>query len=393
MDKSPEPGTVWPSKVSGVKRVMPPRRGQRGTARRQTDRTAAVLEDLYYKTDSPAAYTAPGALVRAARQRGLKISRAEVKRWLAEQLAYTLHRPARRRYPRNRVIVGGIDSQWQADLVEMGAFARQNDGYRYILTCIDILSKYAWVVPLRTKTGPALIEAFKTIFESGRQPLTLQTDEGKEFLNKPFQAFLQRRGVFFFHTFNETKASVVERFNRTFKGRMYKYFTAKNTYRYVDVLPALVAGYNRAYHRSIRRAPIDVTWANQTAVRNTLYGTASRTVRYRYRVGDQVRISKVKGTFEKSYLPNWSEEIFRIHRRHPRQPVVYTLEDLNGEVLKGTFYETELQPVTTTAETYYRVETILDTERRRGKLYHLVKWRGWPASFNSWVPASDMKRI
>ena len=287
-----------------------------------------------------------------------------------------------------------MDSQWQADLVDMGAFAKFNDGNRYLLTCIDILSKYAWVVPIRTKTGANIIEAFKGIFKTGRRPLYLQTDEGTEFLNKPFQTFLKANVVFFFHTFNETKASVIERFNRTFKGRMYKYFTAKNTRRYLDSLPALVRGYNRAYHRSIRRAPIEVTSRNQKEVRQTLYGLPTlRRRKYRYQVGDLVRISKTKGKFEKSYLPNWSTEMFRIARRHPRQPVVYTLEDLNGDRLDGTFYETELQPVTSPTDRYYHVEKILKTETRRGKPYYFVQWRGWPASFNSWVPATDVKRI
>ncbi|XP_064598803.1 uncharacterized protein LOC135465490 [Liolophura sinensis] len=353
-----------------------------------------ALHALYYNPDSPAAYSGVQPLLKAARQQGLKVSRTHVSAWLAQQDTYTLHRPARRHYPRNRVVVGGMDSQWQADLVDMTAFTKENDNNRYLLTCIDVLSKYAWVIPLRAKTGARLIEAFQQIFKTGRRPLYLQTDEGKEFLNRPFQAFLKDKGVFFFHTFNETKASVVERFNRTLKGRMYKYFTAHNTRRYLDALPALVRGYNQAYHRSIRRAPIDVTPQNQKEVRQVLYGpsTHKRSV-HRYRAGDLVRISKVKGKFEKSYLPNWSTEMFRIVRSHPRQPAVYTLEDLNGDQLLGTFYETELQPVTAAVDKFYQVEKILKRERRRGKLYYWVKWVGYPPSFNSWVPATDVKRI
>ena len=352
------------------------------------------MKRLYYDPDSPAAFTTLEPLYRAARQRGLKITRRAVRDWLKTQDTYTLHRPARRRFPRNRVIVGGIDSQWQADLVDMAALSRANDGYRYLLTCIDILSKYAWVVPLRTKTGAQLIEAFETIFATGRRPQHLQTDEGTEFLNKPFQRFLARENVLYFHTWNETKASVVERFNRTLKGRMYKYFTANNTRRYIDVLPDLVEGYNRAYHRSIRRAPASVTVRNQKEVRDTLYRhTTQPTPKRTYRVGDHVRISKTKGRFEKSYLPNWSTEIFRVVRAHPRTPTVYSLEDLNGEAVQGAFYGHELQPVSKTSDAYYHVEKVLETRVRRGKTTHLVKWLGWPASFNSWVADSDLKTL
>lgn len=361
---------------------------------RQKPKTHQHLETLYYDANSPAAFTTVEPLFRLARERGLKITRRTIKDWLKEQDTYTLHRPARRRFIRNRVLVGGIDSQWQADLVDMAALSKHNDGYRYLLTCIDILSKYAWVIPIRTKTGANLIAAFKAIFTSGRRPLYLQTDEGTEFLNRPFQQFLKQNKVHFFHTWNETKASVVERFNRTFKGRMYKYFTANNTRRYLDAVPALVEGYNQAYHRSIRRAPVDVTVKNQKEVWETLYPARPTAKTHPiFRVGDHVRISKVKGRFEKSYLPNWSTEIFRITQRHARDPTVYTLEDLNGEVLQGTFYGYELQRVVKTAEAYYHVEKVLDTRTTRGKTQHLVKWLGWPASFNSWIPATDVKRL
>ena len=232
----------------------------------------------------------------------------------------------------------------------MIALSKYNDGYRYLLTCIDILSNYAWVIPIRAKTGANLIQAFKTIFATGRRPKQLQTDEGTEFLNKPFQEFLRQQNVHFFHTWNETKASAVERFNRTFKGRMYKYFTANNTRRYIDVVPDLVVGYNKAYHRSIRRAPASVNVRNQKEVRDNLYRKPipQNNKQHSYKVGALVRISKVKGKFEKSYLPNWSTEIFRVTRKHPRSPTVYSLEDLNGEPFEGTFYAYELQPVTKT---------------------------------------------
>ena len=376
----------------------PTKRRRKSKAARQATTRATTLDKtlrrLYYEPNSSAAYSGVNGLWQAVRAQQLNISKAQVVAWLKGQPTYTLHRPARRHFRRNRVIVGGIDSQWQADLVDMQSVVKQNDGVRYLLTCIDIFSKYAWVVPIRTKTGTQLIDAFKTIFATGRQPLYLQTDEGTEFLNKGFQQFLQQRGVLYFHTWNETKASVVERFNRTFKGRMYKYFTASNTRRYIDVVQDLVAGYNKAYHRSIGRAPNQVTVEQQDVVRQRLYGpTETPLKRARFQVGDQVRISKVKGVFEKAYLPNWSTEVFRIQQRHTRRPVVYTLEDLNGEVLAGTFYEAELQHVTTTPEDVYQVEAILKTETRRGKPYHWVKWLGWPASFNSWIPATALRPI
>ena len=124
------------------------------------------------------------------------------------------------------MIVPGIDAQFQADLVDVQNLSRYNKGYKYLLMCIDIFSKYAWVVPLKTKQGQKLVKAFQTILSSGRKPNKLQTDQGTEFLNRVFQKSLRENNIDFFTVNSGLKASVVERFNRTFKNKMYKYFTA-----------------------------------------------------------------------------------------------------------------------------------------------------------------------
>ena len=108
----------------------------------------------------------------------------------------------------------------------------------------------------------------------------------------------------------------MERFNRTLKNRMWRYLTFQNGRRYVEILSALVEGYNKAYHRSIGTAPERVTQINAQEIWHRLYGKdfvkRSTRVRFKFKVGDKVRISKKKGTFEKGYLPNWTEEVFSI---------------------------------------------------------------------------------
>ena len=84
-----------------------------------------------------------------------------------KQDTYTLHAPARRHFKRNRVIVGGIDEEWQLDLADVQSLMQYNDGYRYLLVCIDVFAKYAWIVPVKSKTGTALVEAFRVILTSG----------------------------------------------------------------------------------------------------------------------------------------------------------------------------------------------------------------------------------
>ena len=119
------------------------------------------------------------------------------------------------------------------------------------------------MVPLKTKTGSALVEAFTTIFKQGRKPDKLQTDAGTEFKNKTFQTFLKQRDIHHFVTYNETKAQIVERFNRTLKQMMWRLFTTRSSYHYLDKLHGLVNyNYNQSMHRSIKMKPSQLTVMN-----------------------------------------------------------------------------------------------------------------------------------
>ena len=311
-----------------------------------------------------------------------------------KQDTYTLHKPIRRHFRRNRVIVGGIDHQWLMDLADMQSMQKFNNGYRYLLVCIDMFSKYAWVVPLKNKTGLSLVEAFKIILASGCKSEKIITDQGREFFNKHFKALLKDEDIELYNTYNETKASVVERLIRTLKTRMWRYFTAKKTMRYIDMLPDLVYSYNHSVHRSIKTRPADVTADNEKQVWRTLYDHNDdvKHVKYKFKIGDQVRISKMKRKFEKGYLPNFSKEIFTISKQVPHDPPIYKLKDYDGEELKGTFYNKELQKVIK-SDDVYEVEKMLKKRSRGRNVQYLVKWLGYPNKFNSWVAASEINLI
>jgi len=133
--------------------------------------------------------------------------------------------------------VNGIDKIWAADLVEMQTFSEFNRVVRYLLTVIDVFSKYGWMLPLKDKTGKSVADALKEIFKiSKRKPEKLWADKGREFFNKHVKEF----GVELYSTENKKKSSVVERWNRTMKEKMFKYFTTNNTIKHIDVLDDFV---------------------------------------------------------------------------------------------------------------------------------------------------------
>ena len=201
-----------------------------------------------------------------------KSTARKTRKWLSGVDAYTMHKPYRLRFRHRRTYAKGVDDLYQADLVDMTKFARYNDSKKYILTVIDVFSKFAWCVALPNKTGATLTSAFASIISGPRRPTFLQTDKGTEFLNFSFQKLLADNDIKFYTSENEEiKSSIVERFNRTLKTRMFRFFTWSASYRYVDVLQDLVDSYNRSYHSSIKMAPINVTTENEDEVRARLY--------------------------------------------------------------------------------------------------------------------------
>ena len=144
-----------------------------------------------------------------------------------KQDTYTLHKPIRHHFRRNRVIVGGIDHQWQMDLADMQSMQKFNDGYRYLLLCIDVFSKYAWVVPLKNKTGLSLVDAFKIILASGRKPEKIITDQGTEFFNKHFKALLKDEDIGLYNTYI-TKPKLLSMYRMVFFAVKYRHILVFN---------------------------------------------------------------------------------------------------------------------------------------------------------------------
>ena len=216
------------------------------------------MQRLYYNVQHPSSYGGVNRLALAAQQ-----GKQATEDWLRTQRTYTLHKPARKRYSTRPYKTGTIDQHWQADLVEMIPYANVNDGYRYLLTIIDLFSRFAWAVPLRDKTGGEVTRAFRQVFAQGRQPQRLQTDDGREFDNREFQQFLNLHNIRFFTVKSQFKAALCERFNRTLKVKMWRHFTHTGRYRWIDVLEQLMASYNTAVHRSLGISPVQVTNNNE----------------------------------------------------------------------------------------------------------------------------------
>src|SRR5437870_1165874 len=311
-----------------------------------------------------------------------------------EKLSEELHNPIRRKFDRCHVNLFGIDDTWGADLVEMQELSKENKGYRYMLNVIDIFSKYAWSIPLKDKKGTTVLEAFKQIVKiSDRIPKHIWVDEEKEFYNKEMTGWLKENNIIRYSTHGEHKSAVIERFNRTLKEIMWKRFTAENTRNWIDMIDKLISNYNNRVHYTIGMTPVKARLKKneEIAIQNTLSKTRNIPKRKpKYKVADKVRISRIKGTFEKGYLPNWSEQVYIVDDVLRTTPVTYRIKDSLNEIITGSFYEQELQK---TNQEVYRVEKVLGKKKIDGIEHALVKWSGYGDKFNEWIPITDTKKL
>ena len=115
---------------------------------------------------------------------------------------------------------------------------------------------------------------------------------------------------------------------------------------------------------------------------------------YKFKLGDKVKISHIKKTFDREYSEKWSGEIFTVVERKRNQNIpMYKLKDYNNEVIESYFYEPELQLAYMDSNVVYKIEEILKKRKRHGIPDVLVKWKGWPVKFNSWILESDLQDI
>ena len=109
------------------------------------------------------------------------------------QFANDIHKSVRRRFDKRTVFAKHVDHTWTADLVVMSSFSRTDKGYKYLLTVIDVFSKYGWIVQLKTTNGKEVAHAFRKLFLGGSPSRRLWTDKGTEFYNQQYsKGTLQR---------------------------------------------------------------------------------------------------------------------------------------------------------------------------------------------------------
>ena len=245
----------------------------------------------------------------------------------------------------------------------------------------------------------------KSIFqESQRQPLFINGDAGTEFLNQSFKNLLNKYGVKYFISYGSVKAAIAERFIRTLKSHIWRYFKHFNTWNYIDNLQNFIYAYNHSEHRTIGMQPANATLNKSFDIWKKAFNPLKRRMlaqkrKPKFKVGDIVRMSIHKGVFEKGYVGTFKEDYYVIAKvKKLSYPFVYKLKEFDtGVLLNGVFYEPNLQKIIFTknqlAKKLYNVEKILTSKMINGSKFYFVKFEGFPQSYNRWVPESNVKHM
>ncbi|KAL3084885.1 hypothetical protein niasHT_034520 [Heterodera trifolii] len=266
--------------------------------------------------------------------------------------------------------------------------------------CIDTLSRQVFVEPVKTKTIVNMIRAFWSYIQKIKiYPVEGVDGSGKGIHCPHSTAFLPRLktlNTFACSLHHQFHAGMAERANRSIKERLYRYFTERNTYTWIDVVQDIVRAINHSPNSSIGMRPADVNFKNAEALRQKLHNAAENVVRRqpRYRVGDRVRIEKYKHVFQKGYLPRFTNELFTVVEVHTeRSPVVYRLRDDHNEIISGTVEQQFVQVEWQTGNTV-RIElppsNITNPHELSKNLYRLLGEGSDPLA--SWAREEYIKR-
>ena len=204
---------------------------------------------------------------------------------------------------------------------------------------------------------------------------------------KKYKSFFKDNNVKICHTNSHLKAVVIERFNCSLRELMMRHFVKNNNTVWHNILPKLIKIYNNRYHSTIKMAPIAVNKNNEKYIKEYIYTYNKTSKNPKFRINDLARISlKRRDIFDKpSSNIKWSEELFNIYSINRSNVITYKIKDLNGEIIKGIFYEKELQKSKNTSGVY-----IIEKIVRRNKNKYLVKWSNYSNDFNSWIDKDDV---
>ena len=245
-------------------------------------------------------------------------------------------------YKTNKTIIKSIDDTWSSDLLDMNDYGPKNNrGYRYILVVVDNFSKFGWTIPLKNKYAQSIRDAFSQIIKtSKRKPNLLETDDGKEHVNKIFSEFLETNMIKRYSRYTDKGAVFAERFNRTIRNLLKKPVFLAGSADWISELSSVTKQYNNTIHHSIKMTPNQASKkSNEKLVYSNLQDRRIKQ-KPKFKLGQLVRTADIKRVFSKGDSTNYSYKSYTIieviHDTIPSYRIDYLPERYNENLLLPT---------------------------------------------------------
>ena len=250
--------------------------------------------------------------------------------------------PVIKKFQRIQIQTHYKDECWSIDLIDRSSLSKYNKNYKFIFTIIDNHTKYAWATPLKDKSGKSTTTALKSLIEKEkRKPHKIWSDRGKEFYNTTFLHYLKEQNIQIYSTNSDLKAVFVERFNRTLLDLIKEPMYIEGKGSWLNHLDAALDKYNNRVHGTTKMTPIEATKLHsKKPIDPPTF--VNKPKQPKFQVGDFVRVPDKRNIYSKGYTTNWNRELFKIHSINKTNPVTYTLNDENGDIIQGKYYEQEL---------------------------------------------------
>ena len=321
----------------------------------------------------------------------------KIKKFLSTSESYTLLKPDKKPSVHTSTLSYYPGDVVQADLFFVDRISEFNDNVKYILSCICVHSRFAYLEPMKTKSAQETKEKLSLIFQRmPTKPNICVFDQGSEFKNIIIAKFLKHLGIKHYFALGEYKCSTVEAFQKSIQRKIYSYMVSRESLRFIDALQDLVSAYNNTVHSSI--SPLTPEEAQNPKNVHILENIRSNRKNFRrikkipplFKENDRVRISLKKGKYSRSYDIQNTYEEFIVHKvlLHRLTPF-YILKDLKNRILSGKFTQNQLQSVSLDI---HRGTVIKERMKGRKKEF-LMKFKGYDDSFNEWIPEKNIKKI
>lgn len=343
----------------------------------------------YTAPPNPEAYSGRGNVARRN-----NISQPRAAHILARNEAYTLHRRFRRPALKNPYYTMYLRQFAQMDLIDKLNLAQFNDGYSYILVCIDCFSRKLFARKILSKASAHMIPAMRSILdEMGQLPEQILADRGSEMKSAAMRRLLREKNITLMHPSSEVKAGIIERSNQSTQSLLYKYLSDNETRRWIDALDVLVETYNSRPHSSIDfLSPNSAENPNNSnrvasALRQHYSKGLDPSKKNRFRVGDKVRLKTGYGmAFARGFEEQFSRELYTVDSINNRMKTpMYRIRSLDsGRLIAGGCYAEELQLVRGDVVRFTVVGRRVN--RRTGRREMRIHWRGFSDNHDEWVP-------